>query len=88
MTQELLKAQLEIPFTVPTYIAQLGRAIAILEGIALSVDPDYKLIQEAYPFVTRNLFKDQNDSNNMLLREALYDEKGRIRPQRFSVLIN
>ena len=41
---------------------------------------------EAYPFVTRNLFKD--DRSSQLLREALYDEKGRIRPQRFSVLIN
>ena len=41
---------------------------------------------EAYPFVTRNLFKD--DGSSQLLRESLYDEKGRIRPQRFSVLIN
>lgn len=61
VTQELLKAQLEIPFSIPPYIAQLARAIAILEGIALQVDPNYKLVMEAYPFVTRNLFKDQRD---------------------------
>lgn len=50
------------------------------------MDPNYKLVMEAYPFVTRNLFKEEGAQQ--LLREALYDEKGRIRPQRFSVLIN
>ena len=35
VTRELLKARLEIPFSIPPFIAQLARAIAILEGIAL-----------------------------------------------------
>lgn len=43
---------------------------------------------EAYPFVTRNLFKDNRDGAQQLLRETLYDEKGRIKPQRFSVMMN
>ena len=88
VTREVLKARLELPFSIPPYIAQLARAIAILEGIALKVDPEYKLVMEAYPFVTRNLFKDQRDGAQQLLRETLYDEKGRIKPQRLSVLIN
>ena len=61
VTRELVKARLEIPFTVPPYICELARAIVILEGIALQVDPNYKLVMEAYPFVTRNLFKDQRE---------------------------
>jgi aarF domain-containing kinase len=36
----------------------MARATAILEGIALSADPRYKIIMEAYPFVTRKLLKD------------------------------
>ena len=80
MTQELIKAQLEIPFAIPAYIALLARAIAILEGIALSVDPKFKLVMEAYPFVTRRLLKDQREGTQMLLRETIYDSTGRIKP--------
>ena len=80
VTQELIKAQLEIPFAIPAYIALLARAIAILEGIALSVDPKFKLVQEAYPFVTRRLMKDQREGTQMLLRETIYDSTGRIQP--------
>lgn len=88
VTREVLKARLEIPFSIPPYIAQLARAIAILEGIALKVDPNYRLVMEAYPFVTRNLFKDSRDGAKQLLRETLYDDKGRIKGQSFMVLIN
>ena len=43
---------------------------------------------EAYPFVTRRLFKDDGDNAQNLLRETLYDEEGRIRPQRLNILLN
>lgn len=54
----------------------------------MQVDPNYKIVMEAYPFVTRRLFKDSGDSAQVLLRETLYDEEGRIRPQRLSILLN
>lgn len=82
VTQDVIKAQVELPQKIPTYISQLGRAIAILEGQALSADPNYKLVMEAYPFVTRRLLNDQKERTQLLLRETLYDEKGRIKPQR------
>jgi aarF domain-containing kinase len=66
----------------------LARAIAILEGIALTVDPKFKLVMEAYPFVTRRLLKDQRQGTQKLLRETIFDSTGRIKPQRFSTLIN
>lgn len=73
---------------IPPYICELAKSIAILEGVALQVDPNYKIVMEAYPFVTRRLFKDSGDSAQVLLRETLYDEEGRIRPQRLSILLN
>ena len=39
----------------PPYFALLGRAFVTLEGIALQGDPDYAIIQAAYPFVSRKL---------------------------------
>ena len=80
VTQDLLTAQLEIPFAIPAYIALLARAIAILEGIALGVNPKYKLVMEAYPFVTRNILKDNREGTQQLLREVMYDSSGRIKP--------
>jgi aarF domain-containing kinase len=88
VTQDLLKAQSEIPFSIPPFIATIARAIAILEGLALSVDPKYKIVMEAYPFVTRKLLKDSAQDTQQLLREVMYDSKGRIQPQRFTVLMN
>ena len=43
---------------------------------------------EAYPFVTRKLLKDPTQDTYQLLREVMYDTKGRIQPQRFTVMMN
>ncbi len=42
MSQDLLTATMEIPFSVPPYAALLARSVASLEGIALLGDPDYQ----------------------------------------------
>jgi predicted unusual protein kinase regulating ubiquinone biosynthesis (AarF/ABC1/UbiB family) len=43
MSQDLLTATMEIPFSVPPYAALLGRSVASLEGLALLGDPDYQV---------------------------------------------
>lgn len=47
IASDLLTALREVPFTVPSYFALLGRAVATLEGIALRADPEFKLVMEA-----------------------------------------
>ena len=54
MTQDALTVLNDIPFSIPPYFALLGRAIVTLEGIALTGDPSYGIIMEAYPFVSFN----------------------------------
>ena len=61
-----------MPFSIPPYFALLGRAIVTLEGIALTGDPEYALIQEAYPFVARRLLSSDRPAIRTALREALY----------------
>ncbi len=46
MTQDLLTVLNEIPFSIPPYFALLGRAVVTLEGIALTGDPNYKIVME------------------------------------------
>ena len=58
MTQDALTVLNDIPFSIPAYFALLARAIVTLEGIALTGDPNYGIIMEAYPFVARKLLRE------------------------------
>lgn len=41
-------------------------------GIALTGDPDYRIVMEAYPFVTRKIISDDSPALQRALREILY----------------
>jgi len=45
-------------FTVPTFYALVVRSLVNLEGLALSIDPDYKVLAAAYPYVARRILLD------------------------------
>jgi len=88
LTQDLLKINLEVPFSIPPYVSLLARSVATLEGIALQGDPEYQLVSQAYPFVVRKLLKNENRQSFAALRELLYDPKTRrLRPQRLSTML-
>mmetsp|Transcript_20880 Transcript_20880/g.43526 ORF Transcript_20880/g.43526 Transcript_20880/m.43526 type:complete len:807 (-) Transcript_20880:70-2490(-) len=44
-----------LKFKVPPYITIIIRSLTILEGFALSVDPNFRLIRGAYPYVLKQL---------------------------------
>lgn len=50
LSADLTRATLEIPFSIPSYFALVARALGILEGIALSGDPDYRVVLGAYVY--------------------------------------
>ena len=60
----------DIPFSIPPYFALLARAIVTLEGRALSADPNYGLILEAYPFVARKLLSSERPELQQALQEV------------------
>jgi predicted unusual protein kinase regulating ubiquinone biosynthesis (AarF/ABC1/UbiB family) len=72
MTQDALTVLNDVPFAIPPYFALLGRAIVTLEGIALTGDPDYGIIREAYPFVSRKLLSEDRPVMQKALQEILY----------------
>lgn len=43
-------------FQIPPYFAYILRAFTVLEGIGLSSDPDYAIVQECYPTLAQRLF--------------------------------
>ncbi|KAG2496070.1 hypothetical protein HYH03_005989 [Edaphochlamys debaryana] len=71
LSQDLLAATLEIPFSVPPYMSLLARSVATLEGIALVGDPQYAMVAQAYPFVARKVLRNDSSSASALLRDLL-----------------
>ena len=94
MTQDLLTVLNEIPFSIPAYFALLARAVVTLEGLALSVDPDYGLVIEAYPFVARKLLSEDRPELQQALQQVLYSSgpmdgtRGFVTPTRLAALLN
>ncbi|KAG1659167.1 hypothetical protein FOA52_007548 [Chlamydomonas sp. UWO 241] len=46
------------PFRVPAYYALILRSLTVLEGLALTADPNYKLLARAYPYMASRLLTD------------------------------
>ncbi|CAM9608490.1 unnamed protein product [Discosporangium mesarthrocarpum] len=88
LAKDLAKATLEIPFNIPPYFALIARALGILEGVALSGDPDYRIVMEAYPFVTRRIIGDKSPALQCALRDILYRQDKRFLAKRLSVLLS
>lgn len=57
LVRDLGAATVDIPFSLPPYVATLGRAMLLLEGVALRSDPSYKMVMASYPYVARRLVR-------------------------------
>ena len=86
MTQDALTVLNDIPFSIPPYFAILGRAIVTLEGVALTGNPDYGLIMEAYPFIARKLLREDRPEIQQALQQVLFSGDGG-RDLKFSRLV-
>ena len=53
---------------IPPYFALIIRAISVLEGIALTGDPDFAIVDEAYPYVAKRLLTDDSPRLQAALR--------------------
>jgi hypothetical protein len=75
------------PFRVPPYYALIIRSLVTLEGIALSVDSDFKILGAAYPYFARRLMEDPDPQLRQSLREMLFDGD-EFRWQRLEALVS
>ncbi|OAY85037.1 Uncharacterized protein ACMD2_15680 [Ananas comosus] len=77
----------EFNFSLPPDYALVIRALGSLEGTAKALDPDFKVIESAYPFVIGRLLADPNPDMRKILRELLIRNDGSIRWNRLERLI-
>ena len=75
VTDDMSGVMYKFPFKLPPYYALIIRSLLTLEGIALSVDPDFKILGAAYPYFARRLMEDPDPQLRESLKEMLFDNK-------------
>lgn len=74
ITDQLSALMYEYPFSVPAYYALIIRSLVTLEGIAIRIDPNFKVLSAAYPYVAKRLLTDPSPQLRASLRDLLFKE--------------
>jgi predicted unusual protein kinase regulating ubiquinone biosynthesis (AarF/ABC1/UbiB family) len=75
------------PFRVPARFALIIRAVVSQEGLALRLDPSFRIIRVAYPYVAKRLLAGDTTEMREKLLEVLFDSDGRLQVQRLESLL-
>ncbi|KAK8292603.1 hypothetical protein V6Z12_D06G132300 [Gossypium hirsutum] len=59
-------------FQIPSYFSLVIRSLAVLEGIAISSDPNYKVLGSSYPWIAKKVLTDSSPQLKSSLQALLY----------------
>ena len=76
LAADLAEITYKFPFRIPPYFALVIRAISVLEGIALVGNPNFAIIDEAYPYIARRLMTDRSPRLQAALKYMIYGKDG------------
>jgi len=74
ITDQLSEVMYEYPFRIPAYYALIIRSLVTLEGIAINVDPEFKVLSKAYPYIAKRLLTDPAPQLRNSLKDLLFQE--------------
>jgi predicted unusual protein kinase regulating ubiquinone biosynthesis (AarF/ABC1/UbiB family) len=86
ITDKFSEVMYDYPFRVPAKFALIIRSLVTQEGLALSIVPDFKIVEIAYPYVARRLLSAETASLRRRLIELLFKD-GRFQWQRLENLL-
>ncbi|KAL1808658.1 uncharacterized protein LOC108196829 [Daucus carota subsp. sativus] len=84
---QLYDVMYDFDFSLPPDYALVIRALGSLEGTAKTLDPDFKVVESAYPFVIGRLLADPHPDMRKILRELIIRNNGSIRWNRLERLV-
>lgn len=61
-------------FRIPSYFSLVIRSLAVLEGIAIGFNPDYKVLGSTYPWIARKVLTDSSPQLRSSLENLLYKD--------------
>jgi predicted unusual protein kinase regulating ubiquinone biosynthesis (AarF/ABC1/UbiB family) len=86
ITDEFSELVYDYPFRVPAKFALIIRSLITQEGLALSLDPNFKIVEVAYPYVARRLLTGESPQLRKRLLEVLFKD-GKFQWQRLENMI-
>ena len=85
---QLTEALLYKGFRLPPTFARVLRALAALEGTAQAIDPNFKVLEQSYPYVLARVTSDRSPEMRSAVRRLLLDERsGKVRWARLRRLV-
>ena len=86
VTDKFSEVMYDYPFRVPAKFALIIRSLVTQEGLALTLDPNFKIVEIAYPYVARRLLTAESASLRRRLIEVLFKD-GRFQWERLENLL-
>jgi predicted unusual protein kinase regulating ubiquinone biosynthesis (AarF/ABC1/UbiB family) len=86
VTDKFSDLMFEYPFRVPAKFALIIRSVVTQEGLALSLNPNFKIVEVAYPYVARRLLTGESENLRRRLLEVLFKD-GKFQWQRLENMI-
>ncbi|MDB9376846.1 ABC1 kinase family protein, partial [Nodularia sphaerocarpa] len=86
ITDEFSELMYEYPFRVPAKFALIIRSLVTQEGIALSLNRDFKIVEVGYPYIARRLLTGESPELRRRLLNVLFKD-GKFQWQRLEDLI-
>jgi predicted unusual protein kinase regulating ubiquinone biosynthesis (AarF/ABC1/UbiB family) len=86
ITDRFSELMYEYPFRVPAKFALIIRSLVTQEGLALSLNPNFKIVEIAYPYVARRLLAGESPELRRRLIEVLFED-GKFQWERLENLI-
>ncbi|MBW4485630.1 MAG: AarF/ABC1/UbiB kinase family protein [Tildeniella torsiva UHER 1998/13D] len=86
ITDQFSELMYEYPFRVPAKFALIIRSLVTQEGLALSLNPDFKIVNVAYPYVARRLLVGETPALRQRLLEVLFQD-GQLQWQRLENML-
>lgn len=86
ITDRFSELMYEYPFRIPAKFALIIRSLVTQEGLALTLNPDFKIVEVAYPYVAKRLLTGESPQLRRRLIEVLFKD-GKFQWQRLENLI-
>lgn len=74
VTDQFSELMYEYPFRVPAKFALIIRSLVTQEGIALSLNPNFKIIEVGYPYIARRLLTGESPELRRRLLNVLFKD--------------
>lgn len=86
ITDQFSELMYEYPFRVPAKFALIIRSLVTQEGLALTLNPNFKIVEVGYPYVARRLLTGETPELRRRLIEVLFKD-GKFQWQRLENMI-